>query len=93
MLSSGHFLVLQDKSETHTALKDFSSQLIFLFSFSVETINKNNESCWQSVLTTLEVLSSVCKNPSMTKLVLPEIWAWLENLLRGEAGIYFFIFY
>ncbi|CAE1291491.1 MET18 [Acanthosepion pharaonis] len=52
----------------------------------METINKNNESCWQSVLTTLEVLSSVCKNPSMTKLVLPEIWAWLENLLRDDIN-------
>lgn len=51
-----------------------------------EIINKTNESCWRSVVTTLETLSSVCKNPSMTKLVLPEILTWLENLLRDDIN-------
>ncbi|GAB1605862.1 MMS19 nucleotide excision repair protein homolog [Argonauta hians] len=39
-----------------------------------------------SLPSSLEILSSICMQPSTTKVVIPEIWTWLEELVKGDPN-------
>ncbi|CAI9735793.1 nucleotide excision repair homolog [Octopus vulgaris] len=48
--------------------------------------NISNQSHQININSALEVFSSICMQPSVTKAVLPEIWIWLENLVKGDPN-------